>query len=458
MNRRAFLTGLAASAAAQRTSKPMNIVLILADDLGWTDLGCYGADLHETPNLDRLAKEGVRFTDAHSASPVCSPTRAAIMTGKHPARLKITIWREGSLRTGANARLVQAESKPNLAHEETTIAEVLQSRGYMTGIVGKWHLGDGDFYPETQGFDINIGGTHWGAPETYFYPYRGEKAFREFRYMPGLFGGKKGEYLTDRLTDEALRVIDLAGNQPFFLYLAHHSPHTPIEAKPELIDHYKKKLKPGMNHQNATYAAMVHSLDESVGRVLKHLELRGHASNTAVIFMSDNGGFIGRAQNQVVTNNAPLRSGKGSVYEGGVRVPLIIRAPGAARGKECNVPVIASDLFATIQELAGATGPSHDGLSLTPLLKNPQGKLSRSEMFFHYPHYYATTTPVSAIRDGDWKLVHYYEDDKVELYNLASDFGEKTDLSKVETARRDRMLTRLNEWLREAGANFPRKP
>lgn len=456
MKRRAFLGTLAGLGVGRAQTRPLNVVLIVADDLGWADLGCYGADLHETPHIDKLASAGMRFTDAHSASPVCSPTRASILTGKHPARLRITIWREGSFESPRGRKMIQADSVANLPHEEVTLAEVMKQKGYLTAAIGKWHLGDGDFYPETQGFDVNIGGTHWGAPETFFHPYRGAHNFREFRYVPGLVGGKKGEYLTDRLTDEALRVIDMAGEQPFFVDLAHHAPHTPIEGKAELVEHYRRKIRPGMKHRNAEYAAMVHSLDESVGRVMEHLERRRLAERTVVIFISDNGGYIGVNRNQVVTNNAPLRSGKGSAYEGGVRVPLIVKGPGVAAGKTCDFPVISSDLFATVQEMVGASGPLHDGLSLMPLLRDPGARLAREEMFFHYPHYYATTTPVSAIRSGHWKLLHYYEDGKDELFRLDQDLGETRDLAAVEPEMRARLSARLMGWLKEVGANFPK--
>lgn len=269
-----------------------NVVFILADDLGWGDLGCYGADLHQTPHLDRLAREGVRFTQAY-AMPVCSPTRASILTGRHAARLHLTIWREGALEPPHDQPLIPPSAIADLPTSEVTLAEVLKEAGYLTFHVGKWHLGDAAHSPETQGFDLNIGGTHWGAPATYFYPFSGPYgSSREFRYVPGLGLGKPGDYLDDRLTDEALKLMNEAGDRPFFLNLCFHCPHTPIEGKARLVEYFQSKLKPGLRHRNPGYAAMVQTLDENVGRVLARLEERGLASRTLVIFASDNGGYV----------------------------------------------------------------------------------------------------------------------------------------------------------------------
>jgi arylsulfatase A len=442
-------------------SPPLNVVMIVADDLGWSDLGCYGADLHETPHLDRLAGGGVRFTDAYAAS-VCSPTRACLLTGKHYARLHMTIWREASQTPPHDRKLVPPDAVANLPHQETTLAEVFRSAGYLTALVGKWHLGDAPYYPETQGFDVNIGGTLWGAPETYFFPYRGEGRFgKEFRYVPHLEGGRAGEYLTDRLTDEALRVIDRAGDQPFFLYLAHHAPHTPIEAKPELIDRYKKKLKPGLRHANAGYAAMVHSVDESVGRILKQLESRGIAERTVVVFVSDNGGHVVEFDGLQIANNHPLRSGKGSLYEGGIRVPLVVRWPAVtSAGGVCHEPVFVADLWPTLAEIARSQGGKADlddldGLSLASVLKQPAATLDRTALYFHYPHYYPTTTPVGAIRAGDWKLLEYFEDNHTELYNLRDDLGEAHDLAAKQVEKAKELRNRLHNWRKTIHADMP---
>lgn len=449
--------------AAGGTTKP-NVLLILADDLGWADLGCYGADLHETPNLDRFARESVRFTNAYAMS-VCSPSRATLMTGKHAARLRFTIWAEGAQAGGPKGRaLREAESIWNLPHRETTVAEHLQSAGYFTALVGKWHLGDWEHYPETHGFDLNIGGTNWGAPQTFWWPYSGAGRFgNQFRYVPHLEFGQPGEHLTDRLTDEAMRVIDRTGDRPFFVYLAHHSVHTPIEAKADDIAHFDAKRRDGMNHRHGIYAAMTKNLDDNVGRILAHLRACGLDQHTVVIFASDNGGYIGldkaSGRDVPVTNNAPLRSGKGSLYEGGIRVPLIIRWPGVAQaGTTCDEPVILTDLFLTLLGAARVPPPANvnDGRDLVPLLKNPATKVERDALFFHYPHYYHTTTPVSAMRARDWKLLEYFEGNRVELFNLRDDPGEKRDLAKENPGQAGALRAQLHAWRDSVGAALPK--
>lgn len=443
--------------------RPLNVVFMLADDLGWSDLRCYGADLHESPHLDQLAREGVRFTQAY-AMPVCSPSRASILTGRHAARLHFTIWREGALNPPRDQKLLPPAAISDLPRSETTIAEMLKAAGYLTFHVGKWHLGDADHSPETQGFDLNIGGTHWGAPATYFYPFSGGFGqAKEFRYVPGLGLGKPGEYLTDRLTDEALKLIDGAGERPFFLNLWFHAPHTPIEGKSNLVQKYAARIRPGMHHQNPAYAAMVQTLDDNVGRVLKRLNQRKLADRTLVIFASDNGGYLSQYRGRQVTDNFPLRSGKGSLYEGGIRVPLIVRLPGVTpRGAICNEPVICADFFPTILQVcqvneSGKTSPAGplDGLSLLPLLRRPEARLSRDALFFHYPHYYATTTPVSAVRVRDWKLLEYFEDKHVELYNLHTDPGEQRDLAGEQPAQAAQLRERLRTWRADIDAQLP---
>jgi len=452
---------LLASDSARQIERP-NILYLLVDDLGWTDLGCYGSDLHETPNIDRLAAQSVRFSDAYAAAPVCTPTRAAIMSGEHPARLHMTIWREGAKNPPQKSKVIPPVTVEDLPLEKVTIAERLQAAGYATAHIGKWHLGDGFHYPETQGFDVGIGGTHWGCPATFFYPFRG-MLYGDYRYVPGLGFGEEGDYLTDRLTDEAIKVIDDAKNRPFFLYMAYYTVHFPIEGKQELVERYQKKIKPGMRHTNATYAAMIHSLDESVGRILDCLEKRGITDRTIVILTSDNGGFIGKWKEQpIVTNNAPLRSGKGSLYEGGVRVPLMIYRPGKTKENAvCSEPVVLTDTYRTIIEMAGLQQNdgdaeiSRDGVSLVPLLKNPAATLDRQALCWHYPHYYHTTTPVSSIRAGGWKLLEYLDDDRVELYNLRDDLGERNNVAGDLPDRRDELRRTLHAWRSSVNAQMP---
>ena len=444
-------------------TRPLNVVFILADDLGWADAGCYGADLHETPHIDQLAREGVRFTQAY-AMPVCSPSRASIQTGRHAARLHFTIWRESALKPTRDRKLLPPPAITDLPLNEVTIAEKLKAAGYLTLHVGKWHLGDADHSPETQGYDVNIGGTHWGAPATYFHPFSGASGqSREFRYVPGLGLGKSGDYLTDRLTDEALKLIDAAGDRPFFLNLCFHAVHTPMEGKPRLVEKYRSKIKPGMHHQNPDYAAMVETLDDNVGRVLRRLDQRKLADHTLVIFYSDNGGYINQNKGRQVTDNFPLRSGKGSLYEGGIRVPLIVRMPGMTpRGEVCEEPVMCTDFFPTILELCGVNinappmpaGPL-DGISLVPLLRQPRAHLNRDTLFFHYPHYYPTTTPVSAVRLGNWKLLEYFEDNHVELYNLHDDLGEQRDLAAQQPEKARQLRDRLHAWWEDVGVQLP---
>jgi arylsulfatase A-like enzyme len=462
LSRRGFLGCAAGAALARAATRPLNFVFILADDLGWADVGCYGADLHETPNIDRLARMGVRFTDAYAAAPVCSPTRASILTGKHPARLHMTTWFESSSMPPKDRKLVPPVTVGNLPHAEVTLAEAFKERNYLTALIGKWHLGEPGHYPETQGFDVNIGGTHWGAPQSFFYPYRGSRHFGgEIRYVPHLEFGKPGEYLTDRLTDEALHVIDKAGDQPFFLYLAHHAVHTPIEAKAADVDRFKRRLNPNLHHTNPTYAAMTSSLDESVGRVMRKIEERGIADRTAIVFLSDNGGALQTFRQEVITDNSPLRSGKGALYEGGVRVPMIVYWPGVTpQGAASSTPVASTDMYATLLDMAGLAGSDSlkrgtDSVSIAPLLRNPSARLDRQDLYFHYPHYYTTTTPVSAVRSGSWKLIEFLEDKHVELYNLDKDIGEKDDLAGRMPQKAAELRQRLNAWRESVSAQMP---
>lgn len=441
------LLGGAAGLAAQRR-RPPNIVFVLTDDLGWTDLGCFGSSLYQTPNIDRLAGQGMRFTDAYAACPVCSPTRASILTGKYPARLHLTDWIPGRTPPGVRMRL--PEWTPYLPHGETTIAEALKPAGYASASIGKWHLGDEAYYPEKQGFDVNFGGCHLGAPPSYFYPYK----------IPNVRGGKKGEYLTDRLGDEAVAFIEGAKSRPFFLYLAHYAVHTPIEAKAEAAARYRGRLRPGQAHSHPEYAAMVESVDDSVGRVMGRIEELKLADDTIVIFTSDNGGVVGRRH---ITSNEPLREEKSTLYEGGIRVPLIVRWPGAVKpGTATGVPVISADFFPTIMEMAGAPAAPKgavDGVSLAPVLRQ-RGGIERDAIYWHYPHYnfhqpLIPTRPCGAIRKGDFKLIEFYEDGYCELYNLREDIGERRNLARALPDKAAELRRALDAWRKSAGAQMP---
>jgi arylsulfatase A-like enzyme len=439
---------LAGRAAAKEPSPP-NIVFILADDLGWTDLGCYGSTFYRTPNIDRLAAQGMRFTNAYAACPVCSPTRASIMTGKYPARLHLTDFIPGR-KQGPTSKLLAAPFRQELPLEEITIAEMLKPAGYRSASIGKWHLGNPPFTPEAQGFDLNIAGTYRGAPVSYFGPFD----------LPGLKDSRPGEYLTDRLTQEALRFIEASRNGPFFLYLPHFTVHLPLQAKPDVEAKYRALADKSKGQHNPTYAAMVEALDDSVGKIGAKLDELGLTDNTILFLNSDNGGLLYEtASTDNVTSNRPLRAGKGHLYEGGIREPLIVRWPGVVKpGKVCEEPVSSIDYFPTIREMCridSVAAPPIDGLSLAPLLKRGAG-VHHDALFWHYPHYSNQGGPPSgAVRVGDYKLIEFYEDSRVELYNLNNDLGERHDLAQAEPAKTAELHERLVQWRKSTGAVMP---
>ncbi len=423
-------------------AQKLNVVLILADDLGWTDLKCYGSDLYQTPNLDKLAKDGMKFTQHYSACTVCSPTRAAILTGQYPARLQVTDWIPGL--PPENPKLLVPDWTKYLSHAEPNIAKSFKAAGYTTASIGKWHLGDEQYYPETQGFDVNIAGTDKPAPPTYFAPWK----------ITNLVEGAKGDYLTDRIGDEAVKFIEQNKTKPFFLYLPHFGVHTPIQGRADLVEKYRAVKRGGLVHSNAVYAAMVESVDATVGQIRQKLDELKLADNTIVIFTSDNGGRV------PTTSNHPLRVGKGSCYEGGTRVPFIIYWPGVTKpGSVSDAPVISMDYYPTLMDICGLkTSPKSDGVSLVPILRG-NGAVKRNELFWHYPHYQhyqlGGTTPYGAIRQGDFKLIEFFDDMRVELYNLKDDIGEQKDLAKLMPDKTNQLRDRLHAWRKEVGAQMP---
>ena len=441
------------------TSQPLNIVFLLVDDLGWTDFGCFGSDLYKTPNIDRLAARGLRFTNGYAACTVCSPTRAAAMTGMYPGRLHVTDFITGGNRPFAKLRIPDWTQR--LEHHHTSIAEVFQAAKYRTIHIGKWHLMPrgtpemNDYLPQRHGFDVNIGGNQWGAPGSYFFPYASRR--RTIGKLPP--GGKQGDYLTDQLTDEALKQLDQHHEKPFFLYFPYYNVHTPLQGKADLVAHYKARVRPTMKHQHAVYASMIHSVDESVGRIVQKLESLKIAQRTLIVLTGDNGGLDRGGK---PTDNAPLRAGKGSAYEGGVRVPLIVYWPGVTPvGQVSHEPVITCDFYPTFLEASGLSGnATHnkhvDGVSLVPLLKDPQQPLKREALYWHYPHYHSgSATPHSAVRAGNWKLIEFFEDNHVELYNLKDDIGETQDLAKEQPQRAQQLKAQLHQWRRDVGAQRP---
>lgn len=450
-----------------------NILFMLIDDLGCRDLGCYGSSFYETPNLDRLAEQGMLFTDAYASCPVCSPTRASVMTGKYPARVGITQWIGGN----TEGKLASIPYLHYLPLEEKSLASSLRDGGYQTWHIGKWHLGDEDFYPEKHGFDVNIGGCHWGCPSKgFFSPWQ----------IPNLPEGKEdGEYLTDYLTDEAVRLIkERDKDRPFFMNLNHYAVHIPIQAPEHLVEKYREKAKrlkldranpfvegesfPCLHKQDKkvkrrvlqsdpTYAAMVENLDTNIGRVLETLEAEGLADNTIIAFTSDNGGVS--TSEGSPTCNLPYSEGKGWNYEGGTRVCQMIRWPGQVRpGSQCHEAVTSTDFYPTFLEAAGLPlmPEQHcDGVSLIPALREERS-LDREAIYWHYPHYSNQGgTPAASMVMGEWKLIEYFEDNHLELYNLRTDVSETTNVADQHPDRVKTMHAMLKTWQSDIEAKIP---
>lgn len=458
--------GLVSPIMAAERSERWNIVLFVVDDLGWRDLGCYGSRFYETPNVDRLAAEGVRFLDGYAACQVCSPTRAALMTGKWPQRVGITdyIGAPQPDKWTRNTRMLPAPYATALPLEEVTYAEVLKQQGYATFFAGKWHLGPEGHWPENQGFDINMGGVEWGGP------YGGNRYFSPYG-NPRLPDGPPGEHLPDRLATETAKFIEEHKQGPFLAVLSFYSVHVPLMAREDLREKYEQKrrrlgLKAEFGREgprdvrlvqeHPVYAAMVEAMDQAVGKVLRKLDELGLSGQTVVIFTSDNGGLS--TSEGWPTSNLPLRAGKGWIYEGGIRVPFIVRWPGVVRpGTVSSVPVCSVDVFPTLVEIAGGDPSRYkvDGLSLVPLLKGEPFPQDRP-LFWHYPHYgNQGGAPSAAIRKGPWKLIHWYEDDRWELYHLVDDLGETRDLAAVHPERVAQLRSLLEKWLEDVGARYP---
>lgn len=497
---------LLALAPAHAEARTPNVVFFLVDDLGWRDVGCFGSTFYETPNVDRLAKEGTLFTQAYAACHVCSPTRASILTGKYPARLLLTDWLPGR-RDHPFQKLKTVQTRQELPPGETTLAAVLKAHGYRTAILGKWHLGEEPAGPLRHGFDVQVPRWNKGWPRAgYHAPFQ----------LDGLKDAQ-GDYLTDRLTDEALNYIEDNKDRPFFLYFSHFAVHDPIQGRPDLVEKYRRKLVktppakgpafvlegnpddpepasraqlaalikepshkgyrvlPGRTvkikqHQdNVQFAAMVESMDESLGRVMAKLKTLGLEDDTIIIFFSDNGGMsaanFGRPDRVVPddkldaaysTSNLPLRGGKGWMYEGGVRVPMIVKWPGQGKkGAVCNEPVISTDFYPTILAMAGLPSLPRqhmDGVSLAPALKGEP--FARGAIYWHFPHYsnHGMQSPGGAIRLGDFKLLEYYENNTVQLFNLKEDPGERNDLAKMNPEKAAELLARLQTWRKEVSA------
>lgn len=451
-------------------NEKVNVLFILVDDLGWADLGYNGSVFYETPHIDQLAASGRVFTNAYAASPICSPSRAAIMSGKSPARLHLTDYIPGNRHYGPhkNQKLASHPFKLQLDVEEFTLAEAFKEAGYATFFAGKWHLGEEEkYYPQHQGFDINKGGNRTGHPAGgYFAPYNN----------PQLEEGRQGEYLTDRLTDETIRFIKNTKTNPFLAFLSFYTVHLPLQGKPEKVEKYRNKLAQ-MEHKGEAflkkgetyhkqwqnmlhYAAMVESMDENVGRLLQVLEEEKLLENTLVVFTSDNGGMATSQQaDQIPTSNLPLRAGKGYLYEGGIRVPLLVHWKGRVEaGTRTDDPVSGTDFYATLLDIAGLPlrpEQHSDGKSLKPLLEGQT--MDQRPLFWHYPHYSGGLggRPSGAVRVGDYKLIEFFEDSRIELYDLKKDMGEKTDLAKTKPDKADELKRLLHRWRDAVGAQMP---
>lgn len=446
--------------AAIAHSKPLNVVFYLIDDMGWMDIGANGSDYYRTPHIDRLAAEGMRFTNGYAACNVCTPTRAAIMTGKYPARLLMTQWLPSGRWDAKAHRLREARYLQAMPLEEFTIAEALREEGYSTAFMGKWHLGPEPYYfPRHQGFDVNVGGRDYGAPGSYWYPYQGKWLIpttnQLYSKRDTVVDGKEGDYLIDRIAEEGEKYIRSVADKPFFLMMSHYGVHTPLQGKPDKVARFEA-IPDEKRKGDPRYAAMVESIDDSVGRIVDTLEDLGLDDRTLIIFTSDNGGH------SKATRNAPLRANKGSNYEGGLRVPVVIKWPGNTKpGSVSEELVYSGDFYPTI--LAATGSPMRplqhiDGVDLTPVLRG-EGDSGRDALFWHYPHYnrHPQNFPASIIRKGKWKLIEKLDTGELELYDLDSDIGETSNLAEARPELTQRLYGELDQWRQDVGAD-PMRP
>jgi arylsulfatase A-like enzyme len=446
------------NATAANAGKP-NVVLILIDDLGWRDVGFMGSMFYETPNIDKLSRQGVIFSNAYAACAVSSPTRASIQTGRYPARVGVTDWIRARFQLNTkevkapepfeenSTNKLQTPSNPYwMELSEVTIAEILKKSGYFTCHIGKWHLGPDDYYPEKQGYDVNIAGCDMGQPVNYFDPYSNAKGVS----FPNLPPRKTGEYLEDRLASELKTVIEQHRDKPFFINMCNYAVHTPLMAKPEIVNKYESKQVVD-GQKNAVYAAMIESMDQAVGSLMRTLQENKLTDNTLILFLSDNGGLIGP------TDNTPLRSGKGYPYEGGIRIPMVISWPGEInQGSVSDLPVTTVDVLPTICALTNTQLPQTelDGRDISPVLKGK--KLKQVPLYWHFPHYReGGVVPYSIIKDGDWKLIKRYEGNMYELFNLKSDPGEKAELAGKFPDKVKELDKKLCIWLKKTNARMP---
>lgn len=461
--------------ALENKDTPPNVILIIADDLGYSDLGSYGSDFYESPNIDKLANNAARFTNGYANCPVCSPSRASFQTGKYPVNTGITDWIKGrkvEVGTTPNDRWIVPETEYDMKLGETTIAEALKQQGYNTAFLGKWHLGETEsFWPENQGYDINIGGWSAGGPQH----SKGSKGYFSPYGNPRLKDGPEGEYLPERLTNEAITLLKSNTGKPLFMCLSYYLVHTKLQAKEDDITIFKEKraklritedqefsasqpwmqtasgnsknYKERIKQGNPTYAAMIKALDDNVGRLITHLKETGTYDNTLIIFVSDNGG-LSTAEGSS-TSNLPLSKGKGWMYEGGIRVPYIIKPPQSKKANVINIPVSGVDFFPTIMGYANksANVPIVDGMNLRPIIEGEK-MVKERPLFWHYPHYSNQGgNPSSAIRLGDFKLIHDLELNTYELYNLKSDIGETKNLVSILPEKTAELKGMLNNWV-----------